>query len=201
MTAGGDAAIDAARRRVLATLEAARHIELERLIVGRSSPEADEARRRALAAAATTGRSDLVREARAAALEWASRSFSERAYSGTWAVTEMSMSVARPADRAAVAEALADAVTGDAVEDLVDDETVAALRARWDTIETAGPIPEPGSLSNITSGLLAGRRSVPAGIVLLVVGLGLLVTGSVVAIGFLVAGVVVIGNALRGRPV
>jgi hypothetical protein len=33
------------------------------------------------------------------------------------------------------------------------------------------------------------------------VGLGLLVTGSVVAIGFLVAGVVVIGNALRGRPV
>jgi hypothetical protein len=113
----------------------------------------------------------------------------------------MSMSVARPADRAAVAEALADAVTGDAVEDLVDDETVAALRARWDTIETAGPIPEPGSLSNITSGLLAGRRSVPAGIVLLVVGLGLLVTGSVVAIGFLVAGVVVIGNALRGRPV
>jgi hypothetical protein len=201
MTAGGDAAIDAARRRVLATLEAARHIELERLIVGRSSPEADEARRRALAAAATTGRSDLVREARAAALEWASRSFSERAYSGTWAVTEMSMSVARPADRAAVAEALADAVTGDAVEDLVDDETVAALRARWDTIETAGPIPEPGSLSNITSGLLAGRQSVPAGIVLLVVGLGLLVTGSVVAIGFLVAGVVVIGNALRRRPV
>lgn len=201
MTAGGEAATDAARARVGATLEAARHIELERLIVGRSSPEVDEARRLAFAAAEAAGRSELVREARAAALEWASRSFSERAYSGTWAVTEMSMSVTRPADRAAVAEALADTVTADVVEDLVDDEFVAALRARWDTIETAGPIPEPGSLSNITSGLLGGRRSVPAGIVLLVVGLGLLVAGSVFAIAFLVAGVVVIGNALRGRPV
>lgn len=68
-------------------------------------------------------------------------------------------------------------------------------------IETAGPIPEPGSLSNMTSGLIGGRRSIPAGIVLLVVGVGLLLTGSVFAIAFLVAGVVVIGNALRGRPV
>lgn len=197
MTAGGDAAIDAARR-VAATLEAARHIELERLIVGRSSQEADDARRVALAAAAAAGRSELVGEARAAALDWSTRSFSERAYSGTWALTEMSMSVTRPADRAAVAEALADAVTADAVEDLVDDATLDALRARWDTIATAGPIPEPGSLSALTSGLMAGR-SLPAGIALVVVGVGLLVIGSVVAIGFLVAGLVIIGNAITRR--
>lgn len=201
MIAGGEAAIDAARGRVGATLEAARHIELERLVVGRSSQEADEAPRIALAAAATAHRSELVREARDAALQWVSRSFSERAYSGTWAVTEMSMSVTRPADRAAVGEALADAVTADAVEDLVGADTLDALRARWDTLGTAGPIPEPGSLSGVTSGLIGRRRSFPAGILLLVVGVGLLITGSVFAIAFLVAGAVVIGNALRGRPV
>jgi hypothetical protein len=199
MTAGGEAAIDAARGRVGAGLEAARHIELERLIIGRSSPEADDARRVALAAAATAGRSELVREARQAALDWATRAFSERAYTGTWAVTEMSMSVTRPADRAAVAEALADAVTADAVEDLIDPDALSALRARWDTIQAAGPIPEPGSLSAITSGLLGGGRSFRAGIALLVVGVGLLAMGSVFAVAFLVAGAVVIGNALRAR--
>lgn len=201
MTAGEEPAIDVARRRVASTLEAARHFEVERLILGRSSQKVDDARRIALAAAETAGRSELVREARDAAGDWATRSFSERAYSGTWAVTEMSMSVTRPADRAAVAESLADAVTADAVEDVVDAKVLGALRARWDMIETAGPIPEPGSLSNMTSGLIGGRRSIPAGIVLLVVGVGLLLTGSVFAIAFLVAGVVVIGNALRGRPV
>ena len=200
MTAGGEAAIDAARERVGATLEAARHIELERLIVGRSSPEADAARRVALAAAADSGRSGLVSEAREAALDWATRSFSERAYSGTWALTEMSMSVTRPADRAAVAEALADTVTADAVADLVDAETLDALRARWDTIEHAGPIPEPGSLSNMPSGLIA-RRSFPAGIALVLVGVGLLVMGSVFAVAFLAAGLVMIGNALTRRSV
>jgi hypothetical protein len=197
MSPGGEAAIDAGRR-VGATLEAAKHIELERLIVGRSSREADEARRVALAAAAAAGRTELVREAREAALDWSTRSFSERAYSGTWALTEMSMSVTRPADRAAVAEALADAVTADAVEDLIDGETLDALRARWHTITTAGPIPEPGSLSALTSGFMAGR-SLPAGIALLVVGVGLLAIGSVVAVGFLVAGLVVLRNALLGR--
>lgn len=201
MTAGGEAAIDAVRDRVGATLEAARHIELERLIVGRSGPDVDAARRVALAAVVTAGRSELVHEAREAALDWATRSFSERAYSGTWALTEMSMSVTRPADRVAVAEALADAVTADVVEDLVDVEVVDALRARWDTIETAGPMPEPGSLSNMTSGLISGRRSLPAGAILLAVGGLLLAMGSVFAVAFLVAGVVVIGNALRGRPV
>jgi hypothetical protein len=201
VTAEGEAAIDAARRRVSATLEAARHIELERLIVGRSGPETDDARVVALAAAATAGRSELVRDAREAALDWASRSFSERAYSGTWAVTEMSMSVTRPADRAAVAEALADAVTADAVEDLADVATLDALRARWDTIQTAGPIPEPGSLSALTSGLIRGRRSLAAGIAVIVVGVGLLLAGSVLAIAFLVGGIVIVGNALRGRAV
>ena len=191
--------MDAARGRVAATLEAARHIELERLIVGVPGDEAAEARRRALAAAATAGRAALVEEAREAALAWVTRTFSERAYSGTWAVTEMSMSVTRPADRAAVAEALADAVTADAVEDLIEAETLDALRARWDTLETAGPIPEPGSLSALTSGLIAGRGTFPAGIVLLAVGVVLLAMASVWAIAFLVSGLVIVGNALRGQ--
>ena len=201
MTAGGEAATEAARGRVAATLDGARRVELERLIVGRSGPETDEARRLALAAAEAAGRSELVREAHEAALDWATRSFSERAYSGTWALTEMSMSVTRPADRAAVAEALADTVTADAVSDLIDVETLDTLRARWDTIESAGPIPEPGSLSNMTSGLIGGRRSYRSGIVLLTIGVVLLAMGSVFAIAFLVAGVVIIGDALRGRPV
>ncbi|HSL77136.1 MAG TPA: hypothetical protein VK867_09335 [Candidatus Limnocylindrales bacterium] len=199
MARGGNHAIEAARERVAATLERARHVALERLIIGRSSPATDHARRVALTAADAADRSDLVRDARETATGWVTRSFSERAYSGTWALTEMSMSVTRPADRAAVAEALADAVTADAVEDLVDGDTGDALRARWDTIESAGPLPEPGALSGITSGLTGGRRSLPAGIAVLAVGIGFLLMGSVLAIGFVVAGVVIIGNALRGR--
>ena len=64
----GGADSDAARRRVAATLDAARRVELGRLVVGVPGPETEAARRWALAAARTVGRSGLVDEARGAAV-------------------------------------------------------------------------------------------------------------------------------------
>lgn len=194
---------DAARRRVSATLDTARRVELGRLIVGVPGPETEAARRRALEAAEVAGRSALVDEAREAALAFVAQAFAAQAYSGTWVVTEMAMSSTRAADRAAVAEALADAVTADAVEDVVDDETVEDLRATWFAVTTAGSIPEAGSLSGLTSAIASGegrvRTSLVAALLFLIVGAVGFLSGNVLGIVFLVAGVFVLRNALRGR--
>ena len=199
MTVGGEAAVEAARGRVGTTLEAARRVELGRLIVGRSSPEVDRARDVAFDAAARAGRSELVREARDAATGWVTRSFSERAYSGTWAVTEMSMSVARATDRASLAEALADAVTADAIEDLVAHDTTDALRARWSTLVDAGSIPDPGSLSGIASALTGGSSSVSVAIVILAIGLGVVLTGTVLGVALFAAVALLLRAAFARR--
>ena len=202
MVAGGPGAA-AAGDRVAATLEAARRVELGRLMVGVPGPATTAARRRALAAAEAAGRSSLVDEGRQAAIDFVGRAFAARGFSGTWAMTEMSMSVARPADRAAIAEALADAVTADAVDDLVDDDTADVLRETWSTIASAGPISEPGSLSTLTSALAggSGRRhpaALAGAIFLLLLGLGGAAAGSPLAIGFLIVGVIALVNAVRG---
>lgn len=205
MTGGGEAVAEAARQRVAATLEAARRVELERLIVGVPGPETEDARQRAVAAADAAGRTALVEEAREAALAWVTQSFSNRAYSGTWAVTEMSMSATRAGDRAAVAEALADAATADAVEDLVDEEAAGTLRATWASIAGAGGLSDPSSIANLTSSLAGwseGRRGwmgLTVAVVLSLIGLGLLAIGQVFGVAFLAVGAVVLRNALRGR--
>jgi hypothetical protein len=197
--------VKAARERVGAILDGARYVDLSRLIVGRADPEIDEARRAATVAGDAAGRTALVREARQAATSWVLQAFSQRGYSGTWAATEVAVSVARPADRTAVAEALADAVTAAAVEDLVDAETVDALRSRWDVLDASSAIPEPGALNDLTSSLAetgvsrAGRWSLLAGVVLLLVGVAGLATGTVLGIALFLAGVVVVANSLRGR--
>jgi len=197
--------VKAARERVGAILDGARYVDLSRLIVGRTDPEIDEARRAATVAGDAAGRTDLVREARQAATSWVLQAFSQRGYSGTWAATEVAVSVARPADRTAVAEALADAVTAAAVEDLVDADTVDALRSRWDVLDASSAIPEPGALNDLTSSLAergvsrAGRWSLLAGVVLLLVGVAGLATGTVFGIALFLAGTVVVANSLRGR--
>jgi hypothetical protein len=199
------AELDAARERVDATLEQATHVDLSRVIVGRAGTDADNARRRAVEAAANAGRNGLIEEARRAAREWVLQAFAQRGYSGTWAATDYSMSVARPADRTAVAESLADAVTAAAVEDLVDDDIVGALRSRWDTLDMSSSIPEPGALNDLTrtiaeTGSRPGSpRSLLAGIVLLLIGFFVLAIGVAFGLAFLIGGIVVISQALRGR--
>ena len=143
----------------------------------------------------------LVRDGRAAAAAFVDRAFAGQGFSGTWAMTEMAVSVARPADRAAVAEALADAVTADAVEDLIDGETIDVLRATWADLDASSAIPDPGSISNFAASVTDRRRgtvpSLVAAAVLLVLGLFGVATGSVLAVAFLALAAVALGNALR----
>lgn len=202
MSATGDPGADAARARIATTLEAARRVELDRLIIGRRDPESVDALRRARDAAVAADRSVLVDDGRAAAREYVTGAFAERGFSGTWALTEMSMSVMRPADRVAVGEALADAVTADAVEDLVDGETLDALRARWERIVASTSIPDPGSIGNITSPRAApqGRRDVrwiALGGLLAALGLGFLLGASVGGLLLLVVGLAMVRNGLH----
>ena len=116
-------------------------------------------------------------------------------------MTEMAVSVARPADRAALAEALADAVTADAVEDLIDGETIDVLRATWADLDVSSAIPDPGSISNFAASVTDRRRgtvpSLVAAAVLLALGLFGVATGSVLAVAFLALAAVALGNALR----
>jgi hypothetical protein len=202
---GADPATEAARRRAELTLDAARFVDLSRLIVGAAGQEVIAARRRAAAAADEAGRTSIVEEARRAATVWVLQAFAERGYSGTWAATDVAMSVARPADRTATAEALADAVTAAAVEDIVDPTVVDALRGTWDTLDVSSSIPEPGVLSGLTASLTQSttrpgwRRLGSAAIVFLI---GLLFLGSASPLGLVLvaAAAVVLANALRGRP-
>jgi hypothetical protein len=205
MTGSGQAAIEAARQRVAATLEAARRVELGRMVVGAPGAEVEGARRRALDAADSAGRAGFVQEARDAAIAYVTQAFSDGSFSGTWAVTEMAMSVTRPADRAAVAEALADTATADAVEDLVDEETAETLRATWASITGAGALSDPSSIANLTSSLAGwsegrgGWMGLTVAVVLALVGVGMLALGQVFGLAFLAVGAVVLRNALRGR--
>ena len=116
-------------------------------------------------------------------------------------MTEMAVSVARPADRAALAEALGDAVTADAVEDLVDGESFEVLRATWADLDASSAIPDPSSISNFAASVTDRRRgtvpSLVAAAVLLVLGLFGIATGSVLAVAFLALAAVALGNALR----
>jgi hypothetical protein len=203
MSTGGAAGIDAARRRVGATLDRTQRVEVDRVVVATAGPAVIEARRRALDAATEAGRSGLVEEARRAAAAFVRRAFARQGFSGTWALTEMAVSVARPEDRAAVAEALADAVTADVVEDLVDDETLDALRAGITTIEASSAIPDTSSISNLTASFVeiptrrGGWVAVLGGLLLLVLGVTLLLASQVLGIALIAAAAAIAWNILR----
>jgi hypothetical protein len=188
--------------RVAATLERARHVELGRVVVGRATADVVTARRRALAAADQAGRRQLVRDARHTAAAFVDRAFARQGFSGTWMLTEMAVSVARPADRAALAEALADALTADAVADLIDSETGDTLRATWGELDASSAIPDPSSVSNFTESFVRPDRgrllSLVGAAALIALGLLQLGSGSPLGIGFLGAGAFALRNALRG---
>lgn len=190
-----------AAERVAATLERARHIELGAVVVGRAPADVVAARRRALSTADQAGRGELVREARQAAAAFVDRAFALQGFSGTWMLTRMAVSVARPADRAAVAEALADALTADAVADLIDDETGDTLRATWGELEASSGIPDPSSVSNFTASFVRPDRSrtflLISSAALLSLGVLQLAFGSALGLGFVVAGAFALRNALR----
>ncbi len=142
----------AARERVRAVLEGVTRINLGVVVVAPPDATRMAARDVARTAASVAGRGPLLREAQAAAREVVLDTFARSGFSGTWAATEMSMSVAGPTDRMAAAAAFEEAAMAAVVEDLdVDEETLDVLRSTSLELTGLGGLPMPGSLSSIAS--------------------------------------------------
>ena len=114
--------------RVAALFEDAARVNLGVVVVAPPDATRESARDAATTAATVAGRGALLREATAAAREIVLKAFANAGFSGTWAVTEMSMSVATAADRVAAVAAFEEATVAAVAEDLVDADTLDVLR-------------------------------------------------------------------------
>lgn len=197
---------ESARDRVAALLERLTRINLQVVVVSPPVSTRAAARDRARTAAIAAGRGELLDEATAAASEGALRAFAQSGFSGTWAATETSASVANARDRAAAATAFEEAATAAVVEDLVDEETLGVLRSTSNELADLTGVPSPGALSSFTAPSATGSRSgiqktgIALFAILVVVGL---VAGAPPLAVALVAVVVAIAVGFmwrRGRP-
>jgi hypothetical protein len=148
-TTDADPGAAAARARVDALLERSARVQLQVIVVAQPDEVRLAARDQARSAAIVAGRGALMNEAVAAARDQAMRGFARSAFSGTWAFTDMSMSVARSDDRVAATLALEEAAMAEVVEDLVDPETLAILRSTTEELASLTAIPTPGSIAEI----------------------------------------------------
>lgn len=190
----GDAAREspasiAARARVQGILERLARSSLQVVVVAPPDATRVAARERAHAAAIVAGRGVLFDQAVAAARDATFRTFARSAFSGTWALTDMAMSVTNAQDRMAAATAIEEAAIAAVVEDLVDDDTIEVLRSTAGDLVMGTSVPQPGSIANFGSPLTLVRNPIALALVgafaffLFVVGLfsGSLVT---LALGF-----------------
>ena len=146
-----DPGADAARARVAALFGGASRVNLGVIVVAPPDATRESARDAATDAAIVGGRNALLREATAAAREIVLKAFASAGFSGTWAATEMSASVATASDRVAAVTALEEAAIAAVAEDLVDEDTIEVLRSTWDELASSSAIPSPGSLSSIAA--------------------------------------------------
>ena len=160
------------------------------------------AQARARAAAIAAGRGDLLKEAVAAARETTIRAFSRAGFSGTWAATDWSISVARPDDRVGAAAAFEEAAMAEVVQDLLDDETLEVLRSSSGELVRSTGLPSPGALSSFARSRADATASGTQRAILIgfaVVGIGLTFFLGSVGIGLLVIAVGIALARLRGR--
>lgn len=197
---------DAARARVAALFKDASRVNLGVVVVAPPDETRRSARDAATDAAIVAGRNTLLQEATAAAREIVLKGFASAGYSGTWFVTEMSMSVATAADRVAAVTAFEEATAAAVAEDLVDADTLETLRATWDQIASSRAIPSPGALSSIASSASAADRSpiqvaIVAGVVFVCALVGFILASYAGLIAVFL-GVGVVGALMRGssRP-
>ncbi len=196
-------AVGAARGRVEAVLDDFSRMELQVVVVAPPDSTRLAARDRARSAAIAAGRGTLLDEAVEAAREITMRAFARGGFSGTWAATDMAVSVVRASDRVAAAAAVEEAVTAAVVEDLVDAETLGELRATWDELASLRGIPSPGSLAGFASPVAGAMRG-PIQIAIVV---GFIVACAAVGFGLgfgvglipLAIGVAVVAALLRRR--
>ena len=178
-----DAGLAAARDRLDDLFESLEHVELQIVVVDPPDDRRLDARDRAKTAAIVGGRHALFDEATAAARQVALKGYARGGFTGTWAFTDMAISVATADDRLAAAAALEEAAMAAVVEDLVDAETVRILRSTADSLASMTGLPTPGSLANVASG--RGWIRGPVGIVV---------------VAFLILVVLGIANATVSRP-
>jgi hypothetical protein len=197
--------MDAAVARVAATLEALTRVDLELLVVAPPDATRQAARDRARVAADQGGRTALFNDATAAAREVAIRAFASGGFSGTWAATERSVSVASARDRVAAAAAFEEAAMAAVVEDLVDGETLEILGATTGGLQRFREMPAPGSLSGFTerAGLdlaaLGPARSLVVGGILLAGLITVFIGGAGEGLLVIALGAVIAGLFARGR--
>ena len=162
-------------------LERLMRVELQVVVVALPDATRRAARDRARAAAIVAGRLGLFDEATEAARESAIKAFAGGGFSGTWAATEMAMSVASARDRVGAVSAFEETAMAAVVEDLVDAETLDVLRSTIGRLDTMRGVPPPGSLAALGASTVAARgpfqSRVAAGIAVLLVAIGLAVGG------------------------
>lgn len=187
----------AARARVEAALERLQRIDLHVVVVSAPDEARLAARERARTLAADAGRGELLEEAAGAARDVALGAFARGGFSGTWAATEMSASVANAEDRLAAAAAFEEAAIAAVVEDLADEETLEVLREASAGLGRSTGLPAPGGLSSIGPAAATADTGSPARIVLggaLVLGiLGFAAGGLPLALVVFATGAVVAG--------
>jgi hypothetical protein len=201
-----DAAIQAARSRVGALLDELSRIQLQVVVVGLPDATRRAARERARDAAIVAGRGALLDEATSTVREAVLRTFSRAGFSGTWAVTDMAVSVVRARDRVAAAAAFEEAAMAAIVEDLVDTETLDILRSTHDQLRAMAGMPAPGSLASVATppSDLDRPWTMPLGIAMAALALvGAVAALSVAsvsgAIAFVFGAAVLVGVARRRR--
>ena len=167
-------------------LEGVTRINLGVVVVAPPDATRMAARDVARAAASVAGRGPLLNEALAATREVVLDSFARSGFSGTWAATEMSMSVAGPTDRMAAAAAFEEATMAAVIEDLdVDEETIDVLRSTSLGLTDLGGLPMPGSLSSIASVATGGQTQVVVAISFVLAIVAIVFTG-LLSIGLIV---------------
>jgi hypothetical protein len=144
-----DRAIQAARARVASLLDELARIELQVVVVARPDATREAARDRARDAAIAAGRGELLEEAIEAVRDAVLRTFALAGFSGTWAATDMAVSVVRAEDRVAAAAAFEEAAMAAIVEDLVDDDTLDVLGSTSAELRGMAGMPSPGSLAEL----------------------------------------------------
>jgi hypothetical protein len=191
-----DRATEAARARVASLLDELSRIQLQVVVVGRPDATRQAARDRACDAAITAGRGDLLQEAITTVRDVVLKTFARAGFSGTWAATDMAVSVVRAEDRVAAAAAFEEAAMAAIVEDLVDEDTVDVLRSASAGLRGMAGVPSPGSLSELGTPLAVAVRG-PIQVVIVAIGF-CVAAAAALAVGSVTGLIVVFGAFALG---
>jgi hypothetical protein len=198
-----DPGLDAGRARVAALLDLLPMIDLQVVVVVMPDETRRAARAQAIEAAVAAGRGTLLDEATAAVREAVLEIFSRSGFSGTWALTDMAVSVTRAEDRVAAAAAFEEAAMAAIVEDLVDEDTTDILRSTTAGLFDMTGVPAPGSLSSFASPKVGSARGPIEVAVLIIYSVACVVVAAVASLGLgllaLAAGLAVAAGLTRQR--